>query len=133
MDVTTAFLNGNLEEEIYMKQPDLGKQFTLKDMDELLGVGVKQNLEKGKVWIGQQAYTKAVLEKFGMEHSKPAKTPLASGTKLLKATEQSEMVDAALYQSAVGGLLYISGWTRPDIAFSVSNVARFCSNPMKEH
>lgn len=103
------------------------------ELHYFLGVGVKQNLEKGKIWIGQQAYTKAVIERFGMEHSKPAKTPLASGTKLLKATEQSEMVDALLYQSAVGSLLYLSGWTRPDIAFSVSNVARFCFNPMKEH
>ena len=53
--------------------------------------------------------------------------------KLLKNTEQSEMVNATLYQSAVGSLLYLSGWTRPDIVFSVSNVARFCSSPTKEH
>ena len=29
--------------------------------------------------------------------------------------------------------MYLSGWTRPDIAFAVGNVARFCSNPMREH
>ena len=40
------------------------------------------------------------------------------------------MVDAILYQSAVGHLLYLSGWT---IAFAVGNVARFCSNPTREH
>ena len=79
------------------------------------------------------AYAKAVIEKFGMEHSKPARTPMAQGMKLLKATEHSEMVDATLYQSAVGSLLYLSGWTRPDIAFSVSSVSRFCSRPTKEH
>ena len=38
-----------------------------------------------------------------------------------------------MYQSAVGMLLYLSGWTRPDITFAVSNVARFCSKPTKEH
>ena len=68
-----------------------------------------------------------------MENSKPACTPVTPGMKLLKVTEQSEMVDATLYQSAVGNLLYLSGWTRPDIAVAVGNVARSCSNPTKEH
>ena len=27
----------------------------------------------------------------------------------------------------------MSGWTRPNIAFAVSQVARFCSNSMTEH
>ena len=94
---------------------------------------MKQNSKTGEIWIGQPAYTQAVIKKFGLEHCKPVTTPVTPGMKLLKATEQSEMVDAALYQSAVGSLLYLSGWTRPDIAFSVSNVARFCSSPTKEH
>ena len=94
---------------------------------------MKQNSKTGEIWIGQPAYTQAVIKKFGLEHCKPVTTPVTPGMKLLKATEQSEMVDAALYQSAVGSLLYLSGWTRLDIAFSVSNVARFCSSPTKEH
>ena len=95
---------------------------------------MKQNSETGKVWMGQQAYTKAVLKKFGMSACcKSVRTPMAQGTKLVKATGQSELVDAVLYQSAVGSLLYLSGWTRPDIAFSVSSVARFCSAPTKDH
>ena len=68
-----------------------------------------------------------------MGECRPVNTPVAAGTKLLKATEQSEGVDATLYQSAVGSLLYLSGWTRPDIVFAVSQVARFCSNPTTEH
>ena len=220
MDITTAFLNGDLEEQVYMRQPegfrvdgkehlvcrlrksiyglkqsprcwnqaldtclkemgfiqcpsdpciytsttnglfalavyvddillatkspkriaqvkaDLGKQFQVKDMGELhyfLGVSVQQNSQSGTTWIGQPAYTQAVIKKFGLEHSRTVTTPATPGTKLLKATEQSETVDAALYQSAVGSLLYLSGWTRPDITFAVSNVARYCSNPTKEH
>ena len=51
------------------------------------------------------------------ECSKSVRTPMAQGTELVKATGQSELVGAVLYQSAVGSLLYFSGWTRPDIAF----------------
>ena len=42
-------------------------------------------------------------------------------------------MDQRLYQSAVGSLLYLSCWTRPDITFAVSNVACFCSKPTKQY
>ena len=81
-----------------------------------------------ETWVGQPTYIQAIVKKFGLEHCKPVTTPMTPGTKLLKATEQSKMADAALYQSAVGSLLYLSGWTRLDISFAVSSVARFCSS-----
>ena len=115
---------------------DLAKHFQLKDMGELhyfLGVHVKQNSGTGRFWIGQPGYTEAMLKIFGMENCKPVNTPITSGTKLMKATDDSKRVDIKLYQSAVGCLLYLSGWTRPDIAYSVSSVARFCSDPTEEH
>ena len=33
----------------------------------------------------------------------------------------------------MGSVLYLSGWTRPDIVYAVSNVARFCSRPKMEY
>ena len=123
------------QQKIAQVKADLRKRFQLKNMGEIhyfLGVSVMQRPEE--IWIGQPAYTRAVIKKFGMEHCKPANTLVTPGAKLLKATEQSEIVDATLYQSAVSSLLYLSsGWTRPNIAFAVSNVARFCSSPTKEH
>jgi hypothetical protein len=97
-----------------------------KDMGELHYFLGEAEPWMGKIWIGQQAYT---IKKLGTEHSKPACTPVTPGMKLLKATEQSEMVDAVLYWSAVGHLLYLSGWTRPDIAFAVSNFAKVLFQP----
>ena len=87
----------------------------------------------GKIWIGQPAYTAEVLKRFQMENSKPIATPIDTGTKLTKATEDSKLFNQELYQSAIGSLLYLSTRTRPDIAFAVSNVARFCSKPTMEH
>ena len=125
--VDDILLAGKSQQMINQVKAELGKRFQVKDLGELhyfLGVSVKQSSKTKQTWIGQPAYTQAVIKKFGMDHSKPASTPMASGTKLLKATDQSEMVNTATYQSAVGSLLYLSGWTRPDITFSVK-----CSVP----
>ena len=134
--VDDILLAGKSQTRITQVKTELGKSFRVKDLGELhyfLGVNVKQNSDGGNIWIGQPSYTQEVLKKFRLEHCKPAATPVAQGTKLLKATDDSEHFDATLYKSAVGMLLYLSGWTRPDIAFAVSNVARFCSRPTKEH
>ena len=47
--------------------------------------------------------------------------------------EDSESTDREQIQSAVGSLLYLSFMTRPDITYAVSNVAKFCAIPAKEH
>ena len=98
-----------------------------------LGVRVIQNEEDGSIWMGQPLYTDNVLRKFKMDQAKPIKTPVNISEKLVQADEESDIVDPGLYQSAVGSLLYLSTRTRPDIAFAVSNVAKFCSKPTKQH
>ena len=110
----------------------IARKFEAKDLGELksfLGIQVRQSTEE--IWIGQPAYTRKMLEKFGMNNSKPVATPVESCSKLL--IESGEKCDQQLYQAAVGSLLYLSVWTRPDIAYAVGNVAKFCSDPSKEH
>lgn len=70
-----------------------------------------------------------LLERFGMQESKPVSTPSAPDSKLIKKTAEDEEADQKKYQAAVGSLFYLSAKTRPDIAFAVGNVARFCSDP----
>ena len=70
-----------------------------------------------------EMFTKSILSKYRMSDAKPVKTPVCINSKLLKATEESELVDQSLYQSAVGSLLYLSTRSRPDIAFAVSCAA----------
>ena len=112
----------------------LGEKFDVKNLRELkyfLGVNIHINHNNGTVWISQPMHTEKVLKKSGMEYAKAITTPVDVGTKLVKATIDSELFDPVLYQSVVGSLLYLSTKTRPDIAFAVS-VARFSSNPMHE-
>ena len=98
-----------------------------------LGVAVDQETNPDCIWIGQPVYTQRVLDKFGMDQAKPVSTPVDANAKLVKTSEDEETIDQVKYQSAVGSLLYLSMWTRPDITYAVGNAAKFCSNPSKEY
>ena len=132
--VDDIVLAGKSDRQMSEVKSALSSKFDVKDMGELhyfLGMKVFQHQKAGKVWIGQPAYAKNILQKFGMDNAKPVGTPVDTGTKLVKTTEDSDCVDQGLYQSAVGSLLYLSIATRPDIAYAVNNVAKFCANPSK--
>ena len=64
-----------------------------------------------------------------MDQAKPVSTPVNASAKLVKTGEDEETVDRVKYQSAVGSLLYLSMWTRPDITYAVGNAAKFCIMP----
>lgn len=134
--VDDIILAGESEKAIERVKALLARRFKLKDMGELsffLGVSVKQTPTNNKIWIGQPSYTQNILQKFEMQNAKPTKTPVDVSLKLIKATEECDTIDSDLYQSAVGSLLYLSSWSRPDITFAVSNVARFCARPTQQH
>ena len=114
----------------------LSRKYKMKDLGELnhfVGVKVVQNHVNNSVWLGQPAYSKCILSKFGMSDCKPISTPAAPDSKLVKATASDELADEHEYQSAVGSLLYFSSQTRPDITYAVSTVAKYCNKPTKTH
>ena len=67
-----------------------------------------------------------------MTDCSPNKTPCTQ-LGLGSDTEGSPINEAWNYSSIVGMLLYLTTNTRPDIAFAVSQVARFTSNPKQSH
>jgi hypothetical protein len=62
---------------------------------------------------------------------KPMATPLAVNEKL-KKNDGGKKVDATLYRSLVGNLLYLTA-TRPDIMFAASLLSRFMHSPSHFH
>ena len=49
-----------------------------------------------KIWIGQLAYTAEDSKRFQMENSKPTATPIDTGAKLTKATEDSKLFNQSI-------------------------------------
>nr|GEY66028.1 uncharacterized mitochondrial protein AtMg00810-like [Tanacetum cinerariifolium] len=83
------------------------------------------------IFFNQSKYIKEMLKKFGLEDSKPTKTPMSMKIKLTKDDEADSM-DSTNYQGMIGSLLYLTT-SRLDIMFSVFLYARFQENPKTTH
>ena len=120
---------GDSTKKIQEVKHTLSRKFNMKDLGDLNhfhGVQVIQDHDKGTMWIGQSQYTDTILNKFGMDQSKSIRTQI--NLMLTKSTEESELADEVLHQSAVGSLLYLSKRTRPDIAYAVGMLLVFARN-----
>ncbi|GKV39615.1 hypothetical protein SLEP1_g47362 [Rubroshorea leprosula] len=102
---------------------DLGK------MTYFLGMEIDQS-SKG-IFICQRNYTGEILSKFAMSNCRPVSTPSVSGVKY-QAIDGSANVDAGVYRSMIGSLLYLYA-TRPDIMHAVSLLSRFMHSPTEVH
>ena len=89
---------------------------------------------EGRVTLDQKEYIDTMLEKFGMNNSNTVKTPMVE--RLTKATPTDMKLGPKQhenYRSLIGCLLYVAVWSRPDIAYAVSELSRFVSEPFKVH
>ncbi|GKE49944.1 hypothetical protein Tco_1481202 [Tanacetum coccineum] len=84
-----------------------------------------------EIFFNQSKYIKEMLKKFGLEDSKPTKTPMSTEIKLTK-DDEADSVDSSKYRGMIGSLLYLTA-SRSDIMFSVCLCARFQENPKTTH
>jgi len=114
----------------------LNEEYEMKDLGELkyfLGIQVHRDRERKIIHINQSGYNRTILERYGMENSKPANTPLSSGARLIKATATDILTDQKEYQSMVGSLMYAMLATRPDLAQTIQQISQFSQRPTKTH
>jgi hypothetical protein len=116
---------------------DICSAFKMRDMgpiDTFLGMKVKRDRAKRVLTLQSTAHIDQMLDRFGMLDAKIALTPLPHKCCLMAATDGDELLPANTpYRALVGSLLYVATWTRPDIMFAVSQVARFQSKPTTVH
>ncbi|GJU35661.1 retrovirus-related pol polyprotein from transposon TNT 1-94 [Tanacetum coccineum] len=174
MDVKTAFLNGDLEEEIYMNQPEgfiapgqegkntssgyvilclyvddmlivgsndkmikstkdtLKSKFDMKDLglaDVILGIKIIRT--QNRLVLSQAHYVDKILNTHNAGDSGLARTPIDTSLHLSK--NRGECVAQLEYSRIIGMLMYLMTSTRPDLAYVVSRLSRYTSNPSNAH
>nr|XP_043611883.1 protein ENHANCED DISEASE RESISTANCE 2-like [Erigeron canadensis] len=129
MDVKTAFLNGDLEEDVYMWQPE---GFIPK------GIEIHRDRRNGVLGLSQRAYIDRILERYKMQDCSPTIAPVVKGDVFgsfqTPSTEiEKEQMRVIPYASVVGSIMYAQVCTRPDIAYIAGMLGRYLSNPGLAH
>ncbi|GJY86804.1 retrovirus-related pol polyprotein from transposon TNT 1-94 [Tanacetum coccineum] len=142
MDVKTAFLNGNLREEVYVSQPDgfvdpdnPNHMYKLKKAL----YGLKQaphawttDFSKSQsIFIDQSKYALESLKKYGFDTCDPVDTPMVEKSKL-DEDKEGKVVDLSHYRGMIGTLLYLKA-SRPDLQFAICMCARYQARPTEKH
>ncbi|CAI7853317.1 unnamed protein product [Closterium sp. NIES-54] len=155
LDFSTAFLQGSLHEEIWLRRPpgftgsfpsddlvfatantealahvksELQKRHTCTNMGELtsyLGLRITRDRAQRTITLTQSHMVQQVLQRFVFTYSSPQSTPLPTGH-LLSAPPSDESVEpSGPYPELVCCLMYLMTCTQPDLAYPLCLLARY--------
>ncbi|GKF44287.1 putative ribonuclease H-like domain-containing protein [Tanacetum coccineum] len=155
MDVKSAFLYGEIDEDVYVTQPKGFEdphfpKHVYRVVKALYGLHqaprawyarlstflLKHNYRRGLqvkqkpegIFISQDKYVQDMLRKFDMESVRPATTPFEA-SKPKSKDEPDDAVNVHLYRSMIGSFMYLTA-SRPDIQFAVSACSRHQVTPL---
>ena len=107
------------------------------DAGYYMGCHITRKRKARELKFDKYLYVESMIKRFDVK--KATKIPAASEVpKLSKADgprnpEEKEEMRKFPYREAVGALMWTARMTRPDIAYAVRAVARFCENPVPAH
>lgn len=117
----------------------LSGHFSLKDLGELkhyLNIRVTRDRGSCLTYLDWKVYINSILKCFQHSNCNPATTPLPSSIILEKNLQDPSLCDPSLiheYCSILGSLIYAMLRICLDIAYAITRLCQFHSNPMKQH
>ena len=129
--VDDLLIAGSSITEVKTLKSKLSSRFEMKDMGAarvMLGLMITRDRATRRVFISQSEYARTVLERFGMEKSKPVATPMDKSYSIHEGTD-SDPINTTQYRQAIGSLMYLMIGSRPDLAYSIGKLSQHCENP----
>ncbi|QGA13501.1 hypothetical protein EYB26_001151 [Talaromyces marneffei] len=101
-----------------------------EDLDWFLGMRIVRDREKKLIWLSQATYIDKIAKLVDSHQNDDV--PM-SREELLPYEGTADYSSIHKYQRKVGSIMYTAVSTRPDVAFAVSRLARFLTNPGPKH
>ena len=130
--VDDMLIIGSTNEIIIATKKILTSKFEMKDMgiaDVILGIKISRT--RDGIVLSQKHYIEQLLNKFDKDGDRISKTPMDPNFPLYK--NKNSGISQLENSRIIGSLMYVMSCTRPDIAYSVSKLSRYTSNPSKDH
>jgi hypothetical protein len=122
---------------------EINDKFTVTDggdADWILGCRITRFRPKHLLMIDQHQYTVSILRQYKLDQCRSLPTPGPSKLLTTAMCPQTDEEREAMtqppfnqYTGIVGKCMYLANCTRPDISYTVRELARFMSNYGKEH
>mmetsp|Transcript_17870 Transcript_17870/g.26381 ORF Transcript_17870/g.26381 Transcript_17870/m.26381 type:complete len:511 (+) Transcript_17870:541-2073(+) len=120
----------------------LHEKFNTNDLgqvDWFLGIRIYTSSDRHTIQLSQSQYVHNILDSLPIiDDLNTSPIPMAPTAVLSKSMspqcdDDKLFMETVPYRRVVGQLMYLMVCTRPDIAFAVCTVARFLSNPGRQH
>jgi hypothetical protein len=137
--VDDLLLFTNTKEVMVVLKRELNDLFDITDIGEpckIVGIEMDRDREAGTLRIMQTKYVESLLRKYGLENANSVSMPMDPNVKL--GSIQNENNDEPKnrsndYASLIGSLMYLAVATRPDVTYTVYQLASFTADPGLQH
>ncbi|SPC64033.1 related to retrotransposon protein [Ustilago sp. UG-2017b] len=128
----TLIISPKLETVKRIKE-EIGKKWKMEeggDVSHFLGIKISRDREEKTMDLRQTSYIKQLLDEHLDKRRRKSSVPLQNVPAPETAASTAERKE---YPRIVGKLLWLSNGTRPDISQAVGVLARYMTQPSKEH
>ncbi|CAI7810051.1 unnamed protein product, partial [Closterium sp. NIES-54] len=126
LDFSTAFLQGSLHEEIWLRRPPgFTGSFPAGELRSYLGLQITRDRAWRTITLTQSHMVHQVLQRFAFQFSLPQPTPLSTSHSLSAPPSDESVEPSGLHPELMGCLMYLMTCTRPDLAYRLSLLARY--------